>query len=112
MRKAFLSYAGISFGSCGVYPHMIQTTKVLLPLRCTPAAGLIQTRGAKSRFGSKETRDPYAHLRRKGSVTQSQRFQRIPLLSDERKQKLMRLPLNITSLSKPKVLVAVVMILL
>ena len=70
-----------------------------MPLRCTSAAGLIQVRGAKRKKFASPTVDPYTHLRRKLRQTEAQKFQKIPLMSDDQREKKIDLPFLVTSLS-------------
>lgn len=70
----------------------------LFPQSSSTAAALIQVRGAKRRFEGNAT-DPYNYLKRKLRLAESVKFQRKPLLSNERMQKKIDLPYLYTSLS-------------
>ena len=63
------------------------------------AAGMVQTRGAKKKFGG-ITRDPYQNFRKKLTRQTQMKQSKIPLMSEERKQMNVTLPMNNTSLSK------------
>lgn len=76
--------------------HLLQTS--LQPLRCTSAAGLIQVRGAKKKFGGIQT-DSYNLRKRKHRIELFKKSQKTPLVSEERLKKKIDLPYNVTSLS-------------
>ena len=63
--------------------------------------GLMQVRGAKRRFDG-NVADPYNYLKRKLRKAEYMKFQKKPLMSNERMQKKLNqgLPYLITSLSK------------
>lgn len=63
------------------------------------AAGLVQARGAKKKFGG-ITRDPYQNFKKKLARHTQARHSKIPLMSEERQRMNMTLPMNTSTLSK------------
>ena len=78
---------------------MIQAT--LLPLRYTCAAGLMQVRGAKRKFGGIKV-DPLTDRRKKNRMAEFKKYQKKPLISEERLRREIDLPYLVTSLSMRK----------
>lgn len=58
----------------------------------------MQVRGAKRKFGGIHI-DPYNERRRKHRLAEFTKFQKKPLVSEERLKKKIDLPYNVTSLS-------------
>ena len=80
--------------------HTIVAARGLLPqLRNGAAAVVIQSRGGKTKYGG-ITRDPLIHMRQKLAQQNRRKQAKIPLLSEERKQSRLTLPVNATSLSE------------
>lgn len=68
-------------------------------LKSSPAAVVIQNRGGKTKYGG-ITRDPLIHMKQKLAQQNKRRQTKVPLMSEERKQSRVTLPVNATSLSK------------
>ncbi len=72
--------------------------RLTLASRWAPAAVLLSQTRERSKFSGNVV-DPHSYLRRKIRVLKHQNGGKKPLMSNERKQKAMRLPLLVTSLS-------------
>lgn len=70
-------------------------------MRSGTGAMVIQNRGGKTKYGG-ITRDPLIHMKQKLSKQNQRKHAKIPLVSEERKQSLITLPVKTTSLSKQK----------
>ena len=80
--------------------HLLLVARGLLPqLRSSTASAVIQNRGGKTKYGG-ITRDPLIHLKQKLAQQNKRKHAKIPLMSEERKQMRVTLPINATSLSK------------
>ena len=80
--------------------HTVVAARRLLPqLRNGTAAVVIQNRGGKTKYGG-ITRDPLIHTRQKLAQQNKRKQAKIPLVSEERQQSRLTLPVNATSLSE------------
>lgn len=79
-------------------PSLASALPTLLRLT-TPAPTLVQSRGKKQKFGG-ITRDPFKTFQKKLLRQQERRHAKIPLKSEERRQKDMLMPISMTSLSE------------
>ena len=72
----------------------------LLPqLRSSAAIAVVQNRGGKTKYGG-ITRDPLIHMKQKLGKKTLQKQSKIPLVSEERKQMVLTLPVSTASLSR------------
>ncbi len=79
--------------------HPLLATVIPALLRPAVAApGYVQSRGKKQKFGG-ITRDPFKSFQQKLARQQQRKHAKIPLKSEERRQKEMLMPINMTSLS-------------
>ena len=60
---------------------------------------VLQVRGAKKKFGG-ITRDPYRTLKKKLVQEKARKVSKVPLVSSERREKMVEYPMNRTSSGK------------
>lgn len=72
---------------------------ILPQLRNSTALAVIQNRGGKTKYGG-ITRDPLIHMKQKLGQKNQRKQAKIPLVSEERKQMGLTLPISTSSLSK------------
>lgn len=75
----------------------LKTPSVPGARQCLPASAcVLQVRGAKKKFGG-ATRDPYRSLKKKLVMEKAQKVSKVPLVSSERRDKMVEFPVNRTS---------------
>lgn len=72
---------------------------ILPQLRNSAAIAVVQNRGGKTKYGG-ITRDPLIHMKKKLGKKNQLKQAKIPLVSEERKQMALTLPISTASLSK------------
>ena len=72
---------------------------ILPQLRISTAIAVVQNRGGKTKYGG-ITRDPLIHMKQKLGKKTQQKQAKIPLVSEERKQMSLTLPISTASLSR------------
>ncbi len=72
---------------------------ILPQLRNSTAIAVVQNRGGKTKYGG-ITRDPLIHMKQKLGKKTQQKQAKIPLVSEERKQMVLTLPVSTASLSR------------
>lgn len=69
---------------------------ILLASSLPHCTSVVQVRGAKQKFGDL-TRDPYRTLKKKLVLEKAQKVSKVPLMSSERREKMMEFQMNRTS---------------
>lgn len=93
LLRAYSCYVGLQT-EAAARQHVIQASSPL-------GAALVQVRGAKRRFGGNQT-DHFNYKKRKLRLRLMQKFQKVPLISNDAKLKKIDLPFRVTSLSEQK----------